>query len=94
MRRLHTVTLRTPLTTALRLLLESGCSSLPVLDEVRHLFEGRRGLLSSALWQRGLLQLLDARVQVFLSFALLWRCFCDGHHSMIVCICTANCKPQ
>eukprot|EP00891_Asterochloris_glomerata_P002429 jgi/Astpho2/2429/fgenesh1_pm.00044_%23_15_t len=32
-RRLHTVTLRTPLTTALRLLLESGCSSLPVLDE-------------------------------------------------------------
>ncbi len=34
-RRLHTVTLRTPLTTALRLLLESGCSSLPVLDEVR-----------------------------------------------------------
>ena len=38
-RRLHTVTLGTPLTTALRLLLESGCSSLPVLDEVRHLLE-------------------------------------------------------
>ena len=38
-RRLHTVTLRTPLTTALRLLLESGCSSLPVLDEVWHLLE-------------------------------------------------------
>ncbi len=38
-RRLHTVTPDTPLTTALSMLLETGVSALPVVDEKRHLLD-------------------------------------------------------
>ena len=83
-RRLHTITLRTPLTTALRLLLESGCSSLPVLDEVRtclkHMFEGRQGLL---LAERLL------KLQAFLVFALCCRACAKVITLTVMCVCAS-----